>query len=313
MKKLLATLLLGAALAVAALPVSAQGTDGTVTLTADGNAAAVSLALPQEAAQGVTALRLSFEVESSEPVEAEFVFDAALPGTVQQYRYDAASGRLNVYVAGREELLPDGNAALGEVRVESSQDTTATVRVVQDSLELVDAALAKSETTTSSNGEVSLTVDGNGGTAQPEVTPKPSEQPSGGNNSNQGTSSASNQTTQSSPAPTTVTATAPTPTAAPTTAGQQPTAQSGSNSKKPAGSKATPAPSATPEPDKETQATATPAPTASPEAATETATPEQAQPEQTAATGLPLAVIVVIACLAAAVLIGVLVIRFRNR
>lgn len=77
MKKLLVTLLLGAALAVAALPVSAQGTDGTVTLTADGNAAAVSLALPQEAAQGVTALRLSFEVESSEPVEAEFVFDAA--------------------------------------------------------------------------------------------------------------------------------------------------------------------------------------------------------------------------------------------
>lgn len=306
MKKLLATLLLGAALAVAALPVSAQGTDGTVTLTADGNAAAVSLALPQEAAQGVTALRLSFEVESSEPVEAEFVFDAALPGTVQQYRYDAASGRLNVYVAGREELLPDGNAALGEVRVESSQATTATVRVVQDSLELVDAALAKSEATTSSNGEVSLTVDDNGGT-----TPQPSEKPSGGGNSNQG--STSNQTTQSSPAPTTVTATAPTPTAAPTTAGQQPTAQSGSGSKKPTGSKATPAPSATPEPDEETQATATPAPTASTEAATQTATPEQAQPEQTAATGLPMAVIVVIACLAAAVLIGVLVIRFRNR
>lgn len=310
MKKLLATLLLGAALAVAALPVSAQGTDGTVTLTADGNAAAVSLALPQEAAQGVTALRLSFEVESSEPVEAEFVFDAALPGTVQQYRYDAASGRLNVYVAGREELLPDGDAALGEVRVQSSQATTATVRVVQDSLELVDAALAKSEATTSSNGEVSLTLDGNGGT-----TPQPSEKPSGGN-SNQGSSSqgsSSNQTTQSSPAPTTVTATAPTPTAAPTTAGQQPTAQSGSGSKKPTGSKATPAPSATPEPDEETQATATPAPTASPEAATQTATPEQAQPEQTAATGLPMAVIVVIACLAAAVLIGVLVIRFRNR
>lgn len=305
MKKLLATLLLGAALAVAALPVSAQGTDGTVTLTADGNAAAVSLALPQEAAQGVTALRLSFEVESSEPVEAEFVFDAALPGTVQQYRYDAASGRLNVYVAGREDLLPDGNAALGEVRVKSSQATTATVRVVQDSLELVDAALAKSEATTSSNGDVSLTVDDNGGT-----TPQPSEKPSGGN-SNQGSSS--NQTTQSSPAPTTVTATAPTPTAAPTTAGQQPTAQSGSGSKKPTGGKATPAPSATPEPDEETQATATPAPTASPEAATETATPEQAQPEQTAATGLPMAVIVVIACLAAAVLIGVLVIRFRNR
>ena len=310
MKKLLATLLLGAALAVAALPVSAQGTDGTVTLTADGNAAAVSLVLPQEAAQGVTALRLSFEVESSEPVEAEFVFDAALPGTVQQYRYDAASGRLNVYVAGREELLPDGNAALGEVRVESSQASTATVRVVQDSLELVDAALAKSEATTSSNGEVSLTLDGNGGT-----TPQPSEKPSGGN-SNQGSSSqgsSSNQTTQSSPAPTTVTATAPTPTAAPTTAGQQPTAQSGSGSKKPTGSKATPAPSATPEPDEETQATAAPAPTASPEAATQTATPEQAQPKQTAATGLPMAVIVVIACLAAAVLIGVLVICFRNR
>lgn len=310
MKKLLATLLLGAALAVASLPVSAQETNGTVTLTADGNAAAVSLALPQEAAQGVQALRLSFEVESTEPVEAEFVFDAALPGTVQQYRYDSATGRLNVYVAGRDALLPGGSASLGEVRVASSQAATATVRVAQDSLELVDAALAKTAASTSSNGEVSLTLTGDSDTPAPEVTPKPSEQPSGGT-SNQGSSS--HQTAQSSPKPATVTATAPTPTAAPVTAGQQPAAQSGSGSQKPAGGKATPAPSATPEPDEETRATATPAPAASPEATPETATPEQTLPAETAATGLPLAVIVVIACLAAAVLLGVLVIRFRNR
>ena len=60
MKKLLATLLLGMALAVAALPAAAQESGNTVTMTANANGAAVSLALPKETAQGVKALRLSF-------------------------------------------------------------------------------------------------------------------------------------------------------------------------------------------------------------------------------------------------------------
>ena len=47
MKKLLATLLLGAALTVGALPAAAAGTDGTVTMQPDGDRAAVTLSVPE--------------------------------------------------------------------------------------------------------------------------------------------------------------------------------------------------------------------------------------------------------------------------
>lgn len=83
MKQLLATLLLGTALTVAALPASAAGTDGTVTMQADGDRVAVSLAVPEGADQSATALRLSFQVEGGD-AKASFVFDEGLTSAVQQ-------------------------------------------------------------------------------------------------------------------------------------------------------------------------------------------------------------------------------------
>lgn len=304
MKKLLGTLLLGAALAVAALPVAAQGADTMVTVTANGSAAAVSLNLPKDTAQGVKAFQLSFEVKSDDPVEASFAFDKSLPGTVQEYRYDASTGRLNIYVAGRDELLPQGSAELGQVCLTGTTGS-ATVSVVEDSLQLANGALVKTSVEASSNGEVSLELNDKA-TPAPQNTAKPSTTPA---------SSTSSGTQNSDSARDTVATASPTPSAAPVltpSAGQSNTVSGGSGSKKPsAGSNVSSdseeilSTETTPEPEATAQATATPKPSATPENAMDAAGEETPS-------GLPLVPVLVIAVLAVVVVAVVLMLRRRR-
>lgn len=309
MKKWLATLLLGAALTLTALPVAAQGTDGTVTMNADGSQASVSLTLPQEAAQDVTALRLSFQVDSSNGAKAQFDFNDGLTSSVQQYRYNEETGRLTVYIAGRDELLKDGTVSLGEIQLDAAPGTIATVRVVEDSLELVNAAYGKAETTAVAAASVDLS------TADVE-TPAPTQTPAApdenGQSSSGGGSSSSQSTAAQTPAPTPEVSTSPVGTSAPVQAVQG-TTSTVSGSSKPSGGKATPKPSASPEPSSTPQASATPAPSAAPEDVAETATPEQTVQEQTGGLNASLVIAIVLGVLAVAALVAVAVIWFRGR
>lgn len=309
MKKWLATLLLGAALTLTALPVAAQGTDGTVTMNADGSQASVSLTLPQEAAQDVTALRLSFQVDSSNGAKAQFDFNDGLTSSVQQYRYNEETGRLTVYIAGRDELLKDGTVSLGEIQLDAAPGTIATVRVVEDSLELVNAAYGKAETTAVAAASVDLS------TADVE-TPVPTQTPAApdenGQSSSGGGSSSSQSTAAQTPAPTPEVSTSPVGTSAPVQAAQG-TTSTVSGSSKPSGGKATPKPSASPEPSSTPQASATPAPSAAPEDVAETATPEQTVQEQTSGLNASLVIAIVLGILAVAALVAVAVIWFRGR
>lgn len=309
MKKWLATLLLGAALTLTALPVAAQGTDGTVTMNADGSQASVSLTLPQEAAQDVTALRLSFQVDSSNGAKAQFDFNDGLTSSVQQYRYNEETGRLTVYIAGRDELLKDGTVSLGEIQLDAAPGTIATVRVVEDSLELVNAAYGKAETTAVAAVSADLS------TADVE-TPVPTQTPAApdenGQSSSGGGSSSSQSTATQTPAPTPEVSTSPVGTSAPVQAVQG-TTSTVSGSSKPSGGKATPKPSASPEPSSTPQASATPAPSAAPEDVAETATPEQTVQEQTSGLNASLVIVIVLGVLAVAALVAVAVIWFRGR
>lgn len=309
MKKWLATLLLGAALTLTALPVAAQGTDGTVTMNADGSQASVSLTLPQEAAQDVTALRLSFQVDSSNGAKAQFDFNDGLTSSVQQYRYNEETGRLTVYIAGRDELLKDGTVSLGEIQLDAAPGTIATVRVVEDSLELVNAAYGKAETTAVAAASADLS------TADVE-TPVPTQTPAApdenGQSSSGGGSSSSQSTAAQTPAPTPEVSTSPVGTSAPVQAVQG-TTSTVSGSSKPSGGKATPKPSASPEPSSTPQASATPAPSAAPEDVAETATPEQTVQEQTSGLNASLVIAIVLGVLAVAALVAVAVIWFRGR
>lgn len=309
MKKWLATLLLGAALTLTELPVAAQGTDGTVTMNADGSQASVSLTLPQEAAQDVTALRLSFQVDSSNGAKAQFDFNDGLTSSVQQYRYNEETGRLTVYIAGRDELLKDGTVSLGEIQLDAAPGTIATVRVVEDSLELVNAAYGKAETTAVAAASADLS------TADVE-TPVPTQTPAApdenGQSSSGGGSSSSQSTAAQTPAPTPEVSTSPVGTSAPVQAVQG-TTSTVSGSSKPSGGKATPKPSASPEPSSTPQASATPAPSAAPEDVAETATPEQTVQEQTGGLNASLVIAIVLGVLAVAALVAVAVIWFRGR
>lgn len=309
MKKWLATLLLGAALTLTALPVAAQGTDGTVTMNADGSQASVSLTLPQEAAKDVTALRLSFQVDSSNGAKAQFDFNDGLTSSVQQYRYNEETGRLTVYIAGRDELLKDGTVSLGEIQLDAAPGTIATVRVVEDSLELVNAAYGKAETTAVAAVSADLS------TADVE-TPVPTQTPAApdenGQSSSGGGSSSSQSTAAQTPAPTPEVSTSPVGTSAPVQVVQG-TTSTVSGSSKPSGGKATPKPSASPEPSSTPQASAAPAPSAAPEDVAETATPEQTVQEQTGGLNASLVIAIVLGVLAVAALVAVAVIWFRGR
>lgn len=309
MKKWLATLLLGAALTLTALPVAAQGTDGTVTMNADGSQASVSLTLPQEAAKDVTALRLSFQVDSSNGAKAQFDFNDELTSSVQQYRYNEETGRLTVYIAGRDELLKDGTVSLGEIQLDAAPGTIATVRVVEDSLELVNAAYGKAETTAVAAASADLS------TADVE-TPVPTQTPAApdenGQSSSGGGSSSSQSTAAQTPAPTPEVSTSPVGTSAPVQVVQG-TTSTVSGSSKPSGGKATPKPSASPEPSSTPQASAAPAPSAAPEDVAETATPEQTVQEQTSGLNASLVIAIVLGVLAVAALVAVAVIWFRGR
>lgn len=331
MKKILATLLLGTALAVAALPVSAAGADNAVTLTANGSTAAVHLNLPENEAKGVTAMQLSFEVESSDSIDVEFAFDSAVSASVKEYTYNEQTGILNVYLAGRSELLSsDGSADLGEIQLNGDGGSDASVRFVPDSLRLVDASLGQTETTVTSNGEVNLTVtDTTVPTPAPDATPKPettpapdatpapTQTPSGGSTSGSGSDQSSSSGSQggsndSREESAQSTATSDTVSSAVSgTSGQQSSGQSSSGSKKPSSvSTATPVPEATATPEKETQAT--PAPTASTQSPAETATPEQSLSEEDSGFKLPVVPIAIAVCVVVAAIIGVAVIRFRG-
>lgn len=309
MKKWLATLLLGAALTLTALPVAAQGTDGTVTMNADGSQASVSLTLPQEAAKDVTALRLSFQVDSSNGAKAQFDFNDGLTSSVQQYRYNEETGRLTVYIAGRDELLKDGTVSLGEIQLDAAPGTIATVHVVEDSLELVNAAYGKAETTAVAAASADLS------TADVE-TPVPTQTPAApdenGQSSSGGGSSSSQSTAAQTPAPTPEVSTSPVGTSAPVQVVQG-TTSTVSGSSKPSGGKATPKPSASPEPSSMPQASAAPAPSAAPEDVAEIATPEQTVQEQTGGLNASLVIAIVLGVLAVAALVAVAVIWFRGR
>lgn len=309
MKKWLATLLLGAALTLTALPVAAQGTDGTVTMNADGSQASVSLTLPQEAAKDVTALRLSFQVDSSNGAKAQFDFNDGLTSSVQQYRYNEETGRLTVYIAGRDEFLKNGTVSLGEIQLDAAPGTVATVRVVEDSLELANAAYGKAETTSVAGTSVDLS------TAE-EETPVPTQTPAApdenGQSSSGGGSSSSQSTAAQTPAPTPEVSTSPVGTSAPVQVVQG-TTSTVSGSSKPSGGKATPKPSASPEPSSTPQASAAPAPSAAPEDVAETATPEQTVQEQTSGLNASLVIAIVLGVLAVAALVAVAVIWFRGR
>ena len=160
MRKLFATLLSVAVLLALAVPAAALGTDGTVTMAAEGDRAAVTLTLPAQQAEGITSLSLSFDVQTGEEAQVQFDFDDGLQSSVQQARYNASAGRLTIYVSGRQTLFTDGTVTLGEICLSGPDALTATVSLEGDALRVADGAYGAPETVSLSAQSVQLAVGG---------------------------------------------------------------------------------------------------------------------------------------------------------
>lgn len=278
MKKQLATLLLAAALTLAALPAAAQENDPAVTLQKNGSRTAVTLTLPEQAAQQVTSLQMSFTVEGA---AVTFAFADNLPATVQEYRYQ--DGRLQLYLSGRTALL-DGNGSvrLGEIRLADGQDADATVTFDPDSLTLVNAAYGDAQAPELQPVSAQLTASGSAGSG----TGGGQTGGSTGNAGSTGGSPAATQAPQSTAQPGTGAASAPAASAADDTAGTAPEPDS-------AGSMAPETPEAT--------ASAQP-----------TAAPDSAETQQAADGGLPVLLLAVIGGVMLALAAGLIVYRLRR-
>lgn len=326
MKKLFATLLLGSMMAAAALAVSAEE-GGAVVLTPSTDGAQVSLNLPSDTTQDITTMRLSLTVTSSDPLNAQFVFDDAIESSVREYRYDADSGRLNVYLSGRSTLFADGALDLGQVQLTTrdGKPAQATLTVGEDAVQLVNAAFGTPDRPEITQVSTEVTVGGDtdkpsGGDSSGDSTQKPDSNPGGSTNNNAGNpgssgSGSSNSQSATAQGEETVN---PAATPAPTAAPAAPNA--GTSSQSLNGGKGTAAPTATPAPEATATPTATPAaqeaggesdaaPDTQPEAS---ATPEQTGEEEKAAFPLGLGLVLGAAVILAAGAGAVILLRRRG-
>ena len=124
----------------------------TVTLTAEGNQAEVSLELPagdqaeQQGYDGIKALQLGFQINilqgEGADYQVSFLFDEGITSSVRQFSYQEETGLLQIYLSGEQNLYETGSITLGKIVVESeaSADVTASIRVAEDSLITVNDA-----------------------------------------------------------------------------------------------------------------------------------------------------------------------------
>ncbi len=311
MKHLFASLFVGTALCLAAMPAYADSAARGVSLTVDGDRAAVSLQLPADEAQDVTALQMSFAVSptaSSDVASVSFEFSDALSAGVQQYRYDDATGELTLYLAGRDALLKDGSVQLGDICLTSADGTEVEADVVflTDSLQVADRSFGSRQPDAggAATALLSTAKPAPAPSEKPESTPAPSAKPES-TPAPSADSDADSDTTEQ-----TVQATATPTGGALTVSGTVSSGQTGGSA---AGT--TPAPESSPAPETTSAPEASPSPDQSPAPQT-TATPApEADADDTApateATSFPWVPVLLGAAAVAA--IAALVIVFRRR
>lgn len=130
---------------LALLPGSAASAaeGGEIRISEDGSVAIESEAA---AAEGVSSLQFSLQVEAEGAADVRFQFDGS-KAKLSEFRYDRESGKLNIYVAGTEALFAKGSPALTVGRVKatdrSGRAVPANVSVVDGSLKYVSGTAAK--------------------------------------------------------------------------------------------------------------------------------------------------------------------------
>lgn len=155
------------------------GTKESVSLSADGGQAEVTLEVPDEMVkegERIVSLQLSFQIEAKQGSvgagDISFEFHDGIGSAVKEERYDPKSGVLNIYISGGNNLYSSQEVPLGKVVLKSGSGSgkTATVRVIPDSLKTVNAAHGTRAQGVNAPGSATLAV-GDGGLGNVPETP----------------------------------------------------------------------------------------------------------------------------------------------
>ena len=183
------------------LQVLAEGSGDGFRLDQSGT---VTLDSSHAAKEGISSCCFSLTVEPENGNHVEFVFAGDL-AEIMEYRYNADEKKLNVYVAGKDSLFPEGteSLAIGKVVVTdgSGNSGTATVSVDEGSLQFVYGAEARIMEDVAIPEAVKLGQSGGSDllipppgslvtpppveTSEPEAPPAPSESAGGAADGNQ--------------------------------------------------------------------------------------------------------------------------------
>lgn len=174
MKKLIAGLMCGAVMLAGFLPAAFAVSSASVSMQASAEQAAATLNL-SNSAQEITAVSLSFQVNvtsgTSDKTSVWFAFDNSLPANIQEYRYNASTGRLTLYLSGKDALFKENSSLLGNIKASSQEGgVTLSVEPIADSLKLVNTAHeTMNAPTMDGSGAVELVVGDGGENAKPKV------------------------------------------------------------------------------------------------------------------------------------------------
>lgn len=174
MKKLIAGLVCGAVMLAGFLPAAFAVSSASVSMQASAEQAAATLNL-SNSAQEITAVSLSFQVNvtsgTSDKTSVWFAFDNSLPANIQEYRYNASTGRLTLYLSGKDALFKENSSLLGNIKASSQEGgVTLSVEPIADSLKLVNTAHeTMNAPTMDGSGAVELVVGDGGENTKPKV------------------------------------------------------------------------------------------------------------------------------------------------
>ncbi len=144
MRKYMTGMLMAVFAFVVMLPLQVRaGEQEALYLETDGEGVRVRLTLPGADGELLSSLSLSLHVTSDAAgnLEASFQFDPGLSGkaVVQEARYQAETGNLNLYIAGREPLFAKGEETITLGKVTASGGAF-TVEAEEDSLTFAEGS-----------------------------------------------------------------------------------------------------------------------------------------------------------------------------
>lgn len=124
---------------------SVKAAEESVVLTPGDNNVLVTLHM--DSTLEAFSMKASFKVEATKGSvqNVKFNFDQSMTSTVNEYRYQADSNTLTVYISGKKDLILDDTMTLGNISFDATSNTDVNITFIEDSLQYVSSAYSKTD------------------------------------------------------------------------------------------------------------------------------------------------------------------------